>query len=77
MRKHTPFAPRRDASDVKTASHGVASYYTDGLTLAAIGRHLGVSEARVSQLHTRAIAQLRSVLGVVMVSKLDNARAAA
>ena len=55
----------------------LASYYTDGLTLAAIGRHLGVSEARVSQLHTRAIAQLRSLLGVVMVSKLDNARAAA
>jgi RNA polymerase sigma factor for flagellar operon FliA len=55
----------------------LASYYTDGLTLAAIGRHLGVSEARVSQLHTRAIAQLRSVLGVVTVSKLDNAQAAA
>ncbi len=56
----------------------LASYYSDRLSLAAIGRHLGVSEARVSQLHTRAIAQLRSVLGVVAVAKVHPpARAAA
>jgi rare lipoprotein A len=30
VRKHTPFAPRRDAADTKTASHGVASFYTEG-----------------------------------------------
>jgi peptidoglycan lytic transglycosylase len=30
VRKHTPSAPRRDASDTKTASHGVASFYTEG-----------------------------------------------
>jgi RNA polymerase sigma factor for flagellar operon FliA len=56
----------------------LASYYSDGLTLAAIGRRLGVSEARVSQLHARAIAQLRSVLGVVAIPpKVDATRAAA
>jgi RNA polymerase sigma factor FliA len=54
----------------------LASYYSDGLTLATIGRRLGISEARVSQLHSRAIAQLRSLLGVVAV-KVDTARAAA
>jgi RNA polymerase sigma factor for flagellar operon FliA len=55
----------------------LASYYSDGLTLATIGRRLGISEARVSQLHTRAIAQLRSVLGVVTVPKIRTADAAA
>lgn len=55
----------------------LASYYSDGLTLATIGRRLGISEARVSQLHTRAIAQLRSVLGVVTLPKVRTADAAA
>jgi rare lipoprotein A len=35
VRKHTPFASRRDAGDVKTASHGVASYYTEGTKTAS------------------------------------------
>jgi RNA polymerase sigma factor for flagellar operon FliA len=43
----------------------LASYYGKGLTLAMIGRQLGVSEARISQLHSRAIAQLRMGLGVM------------
>jgi rare lipoprotein A len=30
VRRHTPFASRRDAGGVKTASHGVASFYTEG-----------------------------------------------
>lgn len=30
VRKQAPSAPRKDAGDVKTASHGVASYYTEG-----------------------------------------------
>ena len=34
-RRHTPFAPRKDAGDVKTASHGVASYYTEGTKTAS------------------------------------------
>ena len=35
VRRHTPFVPRRDAGDVKTASHGVASYYTEGTKTAS------------------------------------------
>ena len=29
-RRHTSFASRKDAGDVKTASQGIASYYTEG-----------------------------------------------
>jgi rare lipoprotein A len=35
VRKHTPFASRRDAGGVKTASHGVASFYTEGTKTAS------------------------------------------
>ncbi len=35
VRRHTPSAPRRDAGDAKTASHGVASYYTEGTKTAS------------------------------------------
>lgn len=35
-------------------------YYFESLTLAQIGEVLGVSESRVSQIHTKAILQLRS-----------------
>ena len=35
VRRHTPSAPRKDAVDVKTASHGVASYYTEGTKTAS------------------------------------------
>lgn len=35
VRRHTPFAPRKDAGDVKTVSHGVASYYTEGTKTAS------------------------------------------
>ncbi len=34
-------------------------YYYEGLTLAEIGRVLGVTESRVCQVHTKAILQLR------------------
>ena len=37
-------------------------YYTEGLTLAEIGRVLGVTESRVCQIHTRAVLQLRGRL---------------
>ena len=35
VKKRTPFASRRDAGDVKTASHGVASFYTEGTKTAS------------------------------------------
>ena len=35
-------------------------YYFEGLTLAQIGSVLGVTESRVSQMHTKAVLQLRS-----------------
>lgn len=35
VRRQAPSAPREDAGDVKTASHGVASYYTEGTKTAS------------------------------------------
>ena len=35
VRKHTPLASRKNAGDVKTASHGVASFYTEGTKTAS------------------------------------------
>ena len=37
----------------------VALYYYEHLTLKEIGRALGISESRVSQVHTRAMSRLR------------------
>jgi RNA polymerase sigma factor for flagellar operon FliA len=37
----------------------VGLYYYEGLTLKEIGEVLGVTESRVSQLHTKAILRLR------------------
>jgi rare lipoprotein A len=34
-KKHTPFASRRNAADTKMASHGVASFYTEGTQTAS------------------------------------------
>jgi rare lipoprotein A len=35
VKRHTPFAPRRDAGDTKAASQGVASFYTEGTETAS------------------------------------------
>jgi RNA polymerase sigma factor FliA len=40
----------------------IALYYFEGLTLAEIGRVLGVTESRVSQVHRRATTTLREML---------------
>ncbi|GAB2616218.1 RNA polymerase sigma factor WhiG [Streptomyces capparidis] len=40
----------------------VTLYYYEGLTLAEIGQVLGVTESRVSQIHTKAVLQLRGKL---------------
>jgi RNA polymerase sigma factor for flagellar operon FliA len=41
----------------------VALYYYENLTLREIGEVLGVTESRVSQLHTKAILRLKGRLG--------------
>jgi RNA polymerase sigma factor for flagellar operon FliA len=40
----------------------VSLYYYEGLTLAEIGQVLGVTESRVSQIHTKSVLQLRGKL---------------
>ncbi|NLB72395.1 MAG: sigma-70 family RNA polymerase sigma factor, partial [Chloroflexi bacterium] len=40
----------------------VSLYYYEGLTLKEIGRILGVTESRVSQIHGKALASLRALL---------------
>ena len=40
----------------------ITLYYYEGLTLAEIGKVLGVTESRVCQLHTRAVLRLRTKL---------------
>ncbi len=40
----------------------IALYYYEGLTLKEIGQILGVTESRVSQLHTKAVLRLRAHL---------------
>lgn len=40
----------------------IALYYYDGLTLREIGEILGVTESRISQLHTKAILRLKGRL---------------
>ncbi|CAN5337832.1 FliA/WhiG family RNA polymerase sigma factor [soil metagenome] len=40
----------------------IALYYYEGLTLAEIGKVLGVTESRVSQVHSRATSTLKSKL---------------
>ncbi len=39
----------------------IALYYHEGLTLKEIGHVLDVSESRISQIHTKAIASLRTI----------------
>ena len=40
----------------------ITLYYYEGLTLAEIGEILGVTESRVSQIHTKSVLQLRAKL---------------
>jgi RNA polymerase sigma factor FliA len=47
----------------------VALYYYEHLTLKEIGRTLGVSESRVSQVHTRAMSRLRLRLGKALTGE--------
>lgn len=44
-------------------------YYVEGFTMAEVGEVLGVTESRVSQLHTRAMLRLRALLSHRQVSR--------
>jgi len=48
-------------------------YYYEELTMKEIGLALGVVESRVSQIHSSAVARLRSQLNVFRKSSLDDA----
>jgi RNA polymerase sigma factor for flagellar operon FliA len=50
----------------------VALYYYEDMTLKEIGRTLGVSESRVSQIHTKAMLRLRGRLKSVQDSLLSS-----
>jgi RNA polymerase sigma factor for flagellar operon FliA len=54
--------------------HILALYYEQELTLAEIGRVIGVGESRVSQLRTQAIARLRSLLGPWLAARGEAVR---
>ncbi len=49
----------------------IALYYYEGLTLKEIGKVLGVSESRVSQMHTKAIMRLRGRLSRIKKKVLE------
>ncbi len=49
----------------------IALYYYEGLTLKEIGKVLGVSESRISQMHTKAILRLRGRLSRLKKRILD------
>jgi RNA polymerase sigma factor for flagellar operon FliA len=49
----------------------IALYYYEGLTLKEIGKVLGVSESRVSQMHTKAVLRLRGRLSRLKKKVLD------
>lgn len=49
----------------------IALYYYEGLTLKEIGKVLGVSESRVSQMHTKAVLRLRGRLSRIKKKILD------
>ena len=49
----------------------VALYYYEDMTLKEIGRSLGVSESRVSQIHTKAMLRLRGRLRTLRESLLS------
>jgi len=49
----------------------ISLYYYDELTLKEIGKLLGVSESRVSQLHTRALLKLKNRLNMIRNDLLE------
>ena len=52
----------------------VTLYYYEELTLREIGEVLGVTESRVSQLHTKAILRLKARVGAARARSADDSR---
>ncbi len=52
----------------------IALYYFENLTLREIGEVLGVTESRVSQLHSKAVLRLRSRLKQPLEAALEHPR---
>ena len=52
-------SPTRSRACPSARSSSIALYYYENLTLREIGEVLGVTESRVSQLHTKAVLRLR------------------
>src|SRR5829696_7376546 len=74
QRAEDPLAAMEDRENRKLLAEAIAQlgerdrtvvtlYYFENLTLAEIGKVLGVTESRVCQLHTRAVLRLRTKLG--------------
>ncbi|MFN0087982.1 MAG: FliA/WhiG family RNA polymerase sigma factor [Blastocatellia bacterium] len=49
----------------------VALYYLEELTMREVGEVMGVTESRVSQIHTQAIVRLRAALGAGSTQKVS------
>jgi RNA polymerase sigma factor for flagellar operon FliA len=54
----------------------VSLYYVEGLTFREVGRSLGLSEGRVSQIHARALVRLRELAGAGRAKPASRTRAA-
>ena len=76
-----PSRRRRSSRTARCAAHAaeisklpdreklvLSLYYDEGLTLAEIGQVLGVTESRVSQIHTKSVLHLRSRLSAAGVA---------
>ena len=57
-----PRSPTRSRALPEREKLVIALYYYENLTLREIGEVLGVTESRISQLHTKAVLRLRSKL---------------
>lgn len=61
-RRTAALVERARATLSEREAHVLALHYEQQMTLAEIGKRLGVTESRVCQLHTRAIKRLRAEL---------------
>ena len=48
----------------------ISLYYYEELTMKEIGEVLGITESRVSQIHSKAVCRLRSKLKIVIAEEM-------